>query len=115
MSGEACKQKINDDSDKYHQTHDEWDDRLLKAIGFRSIEESKMSDIKSIAISDKDRLIKEKQKALDGYIKDPSSDNAAKLKDVGVKPQTVKDERKKKEMTSKERNISNLSKREKQQ
>lgn len=95
--------------------YDEWDDRLLKAIGFRSVEESKTSDVKSIEIYERDQLIKEKQKAVDAFIKDPTSQNAMKLKELGVKPQTVKDERKKKEMTNKERNMSSLSKKEKQQ
>jgi hypothetical protein len=72
-------------------------DRLLRVLGFKSVDESIATDKQSIIYDDNKQLQKEKQNAVDDFIGDPSPENLARLKELGVKPQTVKNERKRKQ------------------
>ena len=78
-------------------------DKLLRAVGFRSTSESAPVDMQRIITHDKAALTSEKQKAQDDYIKDPTSENAQRLKDLGISPKTVGKEAEKKEQTREER------------
>ena len=85
-------------------------DRLLRAMGFRSVKESTASDVSRIETMEKKDAAAEKQKAVDAYIEEPTSENKAKLKELGVKDKTVETERKKKGQTRLERTRDTLSK-----
>ena len=85
-------------------------DRLLRAMGFRSVKESAASDVSRIETMEKKDAAAEKQKAVDAYIEKPTSENKAKLKELGVKDKTVETERKKKGQTRLERTRDTLSK-----
>ena len=85
-------------------------DRLLRAMGFRSVKESAASDVSRIETMEKKDAAAEKQKAVDAYIEKPTSENKAKLKELGVKDKTVETERKKKTQTRMERTRDTLSK-----
>ena len=85
-------------------------DRLLRAMGFRSVKESTASDVSRIETMEKKDAAAEKQKAVDAYIEEPTSENKAKLKELGVKDKTVETERKKKGQTRLQRTRDTLSK-----
>jgi len=72
-------------------------DRVLRGLGFKSVDESIATDKQSILYDDRKQLQKEKQDAVDDFIDNPSSDNLARIKELGIKPKTVKDERKRKQ------------------
>ena len=78
-------------------------DRILRAVGFRSVDESAPVDMQRIISHEKTQASKEKQEAQDAYIKNPSGENAAKLKALGVDPKAVKKEQSKKGMTREQR------------
>ena len=85
-------------------------DRLLRLLGFRSADEAVASDIQGIIYNDRDKLADEKKAAIDEYLANPTTANAKRLKELGVKPKTVKDERKRKEQDKLERAEGALSK-----
>ena len=85
-------------------------DRLLRAMGFRSVKESTASDVSRIETMEKKDAAAEKQKAVDAYIEKPTSENKAKLKELGIKDKTVETERKKKGQTRLQRTRDTLSK-----
>ncbi len=85
-------------------------ERLLRAFGFRSVDEANSINIQSIIYDDKDRLSQDKKDAIDDYIKNPSTKNAMRLKELNVKPDTVKKERARKNMTTRQRTESSVTK-----
>ena len=85
-------------------------DRLLRAMGFRSVKESTASDVSRIETMEKKDAAAEKQQAVDAYIEKPTSENKAKLKELGIKDKTVETERKKKGQTRLQRTRDTLSK-----
>ena len=62
---------------------------------------------------EKSQASKEKQEAQDAYIKNPSGENAAKLKALGVNPKDVKKEQSKKGMTREQRMEQTVPKKDK--
>ena len=88
-------------------------DRILKAIGFRSADEAAVSDIRSIYYDEKDEKTHEKQRAIDRYLDNPTTENAKKLRELGVKPDTVKKARQQRGMNNLKRTEANMSKQEK--
>ncbi|MBR5913985.1 MAG: hypothetical protein IKZ58_06455 [Selenomonadaceae bacterium] len=73
-------------------------DRLIRGMGFKSVDESLATDIQRITYNERDQLTKEKQRAVDAFIKDPSSENTKRLKELVIKPDTVKKERERKQL-----------------
>ncbi|MCI6283595.1 glucosaminidase domain-containing protein [Selenomonas sp.] len=85
-------------------------DRILRAVGFRSVEESVPVDMQRIISRDKAALTKERQAAQDAYIENPTSENKARLKELGINPKTVTKEAQKKQQTREERMEGSVSK-----
>lgn len=85
-------------------------DKLLRAVGFRSVEESVPVDMQRIISRDKAALTKERQAAQDAYIENPTSENKARLKELGINPKTVTKEAQKKQQTREERMEGSVSK-----
>lgn len=81
--------RINDHYDTVYEP-------ILRGMGFRSTDEAINSDIQQIYYDDKNHMKDEKQKAVDNYLENPTTDNAARLKELGVKLATVKAERERK-------------------
>ena len=73
-------------------------DRIIRGIGFKSVDESLATDIQRITSRDREVLNKEKQKAVDAYISNPNAENLKRIKELGIKPKTVKDERERKKL-----------------
>ena len=95
-----------------NDTYDTAYDRLLRALGFRSMKESLSSDVSRITTMEKKEASTEKQKAIDDFLEDPSTENARRLQELGIKPQAVEAERKKKKETRLERTAGSFSKKE---
>ena len=85
-------------------------DRILRAVGFKSVEESVPVDMQRIISRDKAARTKEKQAAQDAYIESPTSENKARLKELGVNPKTVTKEAQKKQQTREQRMESTVPK-----
>ena len=69
--------------------------KLLRAMGFRSLEESLALDVQSLKYSEMERTSNEKQKAVDAYLDaeadgKPLGEYARRLRELGVKKSTVK-------------------------
>ena len=79
-----------------NSTYDDVYSKILRSMGFTSTDERIASDIQRIRYNEKDKLKDEKQKAIDDYIEDPSRENFKRIKELGIKPETVKKERKRK-------------------
>ena len=95
-----------------NDTYDTAYDRLLRALGFRSMKESLNSDVSRITTMEKKEASAEKQKAIDDFLEDSSTENARRLQELGIKPQAVEAERKKKKETRLERTAGSFSKKE---
>jgi len=72
-------------------------ERLIRGAGFKSVDESLATDIQRITYNERAKLTKEKQKAVDAFIMSPTTENAQRLKELGVRPDTVKKERERKQ------------------
>lgn len=88
---------------RVNNTYDTFYDKLLRAIGFKSTEERVDSDIARIVTMRKTNRSEERQKAIDDYIADSSTENFLKLKKLGITAKQVKEERAKKKMDKLER------------
>ena len=89
--------------------------KLLKSIGFKSTDERVASDIQRITYNERSRLTDEKQAAIDAYLADETTENAKRLKELGIKPETVKKERERKKADRLQRAKAGLSKAEQKQ
>jgi len=110
VSGETLGSR-NRKMSVYESTYD----RLIRGIGFKSTAETVGTDIERILKHDKSILNKEKQKAVDAYIQNPSAENLKKIKELGIKPDTVKKERQRKKLDRLERLEFGETKKESQQ
>lgn len=86
--------------------------RLLRGMGFNSTEESDAWLVQSILSNERSGKQTEKQALIDEYLQNPTTENAMRLKKAGIKPATVKAERKKKALDARRRLESGLSKKE---
>ena len=89
-------------------------DRALRAVGFRSVDETVPTDMQRIISRDKAKLTKERQEAQDAYIENPTSENKQRLRDLGVSDKTVQKEAEKKNQTREERTQGTVPKKEKE-
>lgn len=88
-------------------------DRILRAVGFRSVDETIPTDMQRIISRDKAAATKERQKAQDAYIQNPTSENKQRLKDLGIKEKDVQKEATKKNQTREERTQGTVPKKDK--
>ena len=93
-------------------TYDDTYSKILRSMGFSSTDERMASDIQQIMYKEREKLKAQKQKAIDAFIADPSNENAKKLKELGVKPSTVKKERERKKRDKLDRIKVDMSKEE---
>lgn len=93
-------------------------DQVLKATGFRNVNESIAGDMQGIIASERSARTNARQKIMDSVIAKQtageklSAEDIAELKRLGVTGKQLQDERRKKQMEAKERMQSGLSKRE---
>ena len=100
---------------RVNSTYDDFFEKALRAIGFKSTDETIAADVQRIIYDKRDKLSDDKQKAIDAYIEHPTTENMRQLRKLGVKPETVREERKRKRMERLGRINSLLSKKERKE
>lgn len=90
---------------------DVWD-RIIRGIGFKSIDESLAGDLTRINANERGDKTRAEKRAIDAYIEDPSPENLKRLKELKIKPSRVREERKKKNLDRLERLEKNMTKKE---
>ena len=90
-------------------------DRIIRGIGFKSVEESLAGDVQRITSREREQLNKEKQQAVDAYISEPTAENFKRIKELGIRPDTIKKERQRKKLDKLERIDFGETKKEHQQ
>lgn len=90
---------------------DAWS-RILRAMGFRSVEETTDSDVERIIKKERRKLQDKKQQAIDKYIDEPTAENKKKLDELEIKRKTVEDEAKKKKLDKAGRLSNDMNKKE---
>ena len=88
---------------------DAWD-RIVRGLGFKSVDESLASDMTRINANERNDKTRVEKRSIDAYIENPSSENLKRLRELKIKPDRVKEERKKKKLDRLERLEQNMSK-----
>lgn len=88
-------------------------DRIVRGLGFRTIKEANATDAQSIVYNYKEQKKNDRAKAKSEYLKDPSSSNRQKLKEMGYSDKEIKALKDDKKSTRVERSQSGLSKEDK--
>lgn len=88
-------------------------DRIARGLGFRTIKEANATDAQGIIYNYKERKKNDRAKAKAEYLKDPSSGNRQKLKEMGYSAKEIKALRDDKKSTRVERSQTGLSKEDK--
>jgi len=109
----ACVGEARGKRDRLNTRYDTMMDKFLRAVGFRSVDESVPVDVQRIISHDKAASTQERQEAQDAYIQNPTSENKQRLKDLGIKEKDVQKEATKKNQTREERTQGTVSKKDK--
>lgn len=88
-------------------------DRIARGLGFRTIREANATDAQGIIYNYKEQKKDERAKAKAEYLKDPSSGNRQKLKEMGYSSKEIKALKDDKQSTRVERSQTGLSKEDK--
>ena len=88
-------------------------DRIARGLGFRTIKEANATDAQSIVYNYKEQKKNDRAKAKSEYLKDPSSGNRQKLKEMGYSNKEIKALKDDKKSTRVERSQTGLSKEDK--
>lgn len=88
-------------------------DRIVRGLGFRTIKEANATDAQSIVYNYKEQKKNDRAKAKSEYLKDPSSGNRQKLKEMGYSDKEIKVLKDDKKSTRVERSQVGLSKEDK--
>lgn len=88
-------------------------DRIVRGLGFRTVKEANATDAQGIIYNYKEQKKNDRAKAKSEYLKDPSSSNRQKLKEMGYSDKEIKALKDDKKSTRVERSQSGLSKEDK--
>lgn len=88
-------------------------DRIVRGLGFRTVKEANATDAQSIVYNYKEQKKNDRAKAKSEYLKDPSSSNRQKLKEMGYSDKEIKALNDDKKSTRVERSQVGLSKEDK--
>lgn len=88
-------------------------DRIARGLGFRTVKEANATDAQSIVYNYKEQKKNDRAKAKSEYLKDPSSSNRQKLKEMGYSNKEIKALKDDKKSTRVERSQTGLSKEDK--
>lgn len=92
-----------------YDTHD----RIARGLGFRTVKEANATDAQGIIYNYKEQKKNDRAKAKSEYLKDPSSSNRQKLKEMGYSAKEIKALKDDKKSTRVERSQTGLSKEDK--
>lgn len=99
----------DDDRGRPKTTYDTVKERLIRAAGFRTIQEAEESDAKRIDSSIKRDDTKKRQKAIDAYVNNPTKENRDKLRELRVSPSSVRTAVKNQSLTDYERSRKSMT------
>ena len=88
-------------------------DRIARGLGFRTVREANATDAQNIDYNYKEQKKNDRAKAKSEYLKNPSSSNRQKLKEMGYSDKEIKALKDDKKSTRVERSQSGLSKEDK--
>lgn len=88
-------------------------DRIVRGLGFRTVKEANATDAQGIIYNYKEQKKNDRAKAKSEYLKDPSSGNRQKLKEMGYSDKEIKALKDDKKSTRVERSQVGLSKEDK--
>lgn len=88
-------------------------DRIARVLGFRTVREANAADAQGIIYNYKEQKKNDRAKAKSEYLKDPSSGNRQKLKEMGYSDKEIKALKDDKKSTRVERSQTGLSKEDK--
>ena len=88
-------------------------DRIARGLGFRTVREANATDAQNIVYNYKEQKKNDRAKAKSEYLKNPSSSNRQKLKEMGYSDKEIKALKDDKKSTRVERSQSGLSKEDK--
>lgn len=88
-------------------------DRIVRGLGFRTVKEANATDAQGIVYNYKEQKKNDRAKAKSEYLKDPSSSNRQKLKEMGYSDKEIKALKDDKKSTRVERSQVGLSKEDK--
>lgn len=88
-------------------------DRIVRGLGFRTVKEANATDAQGIVYNYKEQKKNDRAKAKSEYLKDPSSSNRQKLKEMGYSDKEIKALKDDKKSTRVERSQTGLSKEDK--
>ena len=88
-------------------------DRIARGLGFRTVKEANATDAQNIVYNYKEQKKNDRAKAKSEYLKNPSSSNRQKLKEMGYSDKEIKALKDDKKSTRVERSQSGLSKEDK--
>lgn len=88
-------------------------DRIARGLGFRTVKEANAADAQGIIYNYKEQKKNDRAKAKSEYLKDPSSGNRQKLKEMGYSNKEIKALKDDKKSTRVERSQTGLSKEDK--
>ena len=88
-------------------------DRIVRGLGFRTVKEANATDAQNIVYNYKEQKKNDRAKAKSEYLKDPSSSNRQKLKEMGYSDKEIKALKDDKKSTRVERSQVGLSKEDK--
>ena len=99
----------DDDRGRPKTTYDTVKERLIRAAGFRTIQEAEESDAKRIDSSIKKDDAKKRQKAIDAYVDSPTQENRDKLRELRIAPSSVRNAVKNQSLTDYERSRKSMT------
>ena len=99
----AIEGETRDARGRKTSAYEDMHDRIIRGLGFKSVDESLAVDVQRINFNERDETKKLEQRAIDAYIADPSPENLKRLKELGISGKRVKEERGKKNLTRLER------------
>lgn len=109
---QAIAGESNKTNGRTNTVYDTAYDRVLRAMGFKSVDEAITTDMKAIVSQRKNEKKNARQQAVDNYLKEPTSENVGELRKLGITPKQVNEERKKKSQTGLQRTEESVSKKE---
>lgn len=84
--------------------------RLARILGFRPLEQSVLTDKEKMVMYFEDKRKEQNQSAIDKYLRSKDPDDLARLRELGVTTQQIRDEAKRKEQPAAERAIGMVPK-----
>ena len=95
-------------------TYDSNYEKLLHAVGFRTIDEAITTDLKDAMYNQRTEAKEDEQDAIDAFIKTPTAENRSRLIELKITHKRIENERRKKSLNNRERATDSMTKKQKE-